>query len=60
MKKIYVTPAVEMLDCISEELLSGSGVNSESGIGYGGIDDTGGLLPACRQLLDIIEQTPGE
>ena len=49
-----------MLDCINEVLLSGSGVNSESGIVYGGIDETGGLLPACRQLLDIFEQTPEE
>lgn len=45
MKKRYMTPAMEMLDCIGEELLSGSGVNSENGIQYGGIDETGGYPP---------------
>ena len=55
MKKRYMTPAMEMLDCIGEELLSGSGVNSENGIQYGGIDETGGYPPACRQVLDVVE-----
>jgi hypothetical protein len=55
MRKKYMTPSTETLDCIIEDLLSGSGVNSESGINYGGIDETGGLPPASRQFLDIEE-----
>ena len=54
MKKIYMTPAVEALECLTEEMIAGSGVSSDVGIEYGGVDD-GTHEPASRieELIGI-------
>ncbi|MBQ8487603.1 MAG: hypothetical protein IJ533_08150 [Prevotella sp.] len=55
MKKIYMTPAVEALECLTEEMIAGSGVSSDVGIGYGGEDEGGKEDPASRieELIGI-------
>jgi hypothetical protein len=41
MGKTYIVPSVRMVDCESEELMKASGVYSDQGIRYGGVDNTG-------------------
>ena len=44
-KKEYIAPAVELVECDDMVLLAGSGVTSDVGIGWGGIDDDGSKDP---------------
>ena len=47
MKKTYMTPMTEMIDVeVKEQLLTVSG--GDTGIGYGGVDESGTLDPADR------------
>ena len=47
MKKTYMTPVTEMIDVeVKEQLLTVSG--GDTGIGYGGVDESGSLEPANR------------
>lgn len=47
MKKTYMTPVTEMIDVeVKEQLLTVSG--GDTGIGYGGVDESGSLDPAGR------------
>lgn len=47
MKKTYMTPVTEMIDVeVKEQLLTVSG--GDTGIGYGGVDESGTLDPADR------------
>lgn len=47
MKKTYMTPVTEMIDVeVKEQLLTVSG--GDTGIGYGGVDESGTLDPAGR------------
>ena len=47
MKKTYMTPVTEMIDVeVKEQLLTVSG--GDTGIGYGGVDESGTLDPANR------------
>lgn len=48
MKKTYIVPAIELLDCMTEDVIAVSTVDSDSGIGYSGIDEIGLLEPASR------------
>jgi hypothetical protein len=41
MKKQYIVPSVRMMESESEELLTASGVRSDRGITYGGVDTEG-------------------
>ncbi len=41
MRKTYIMPSMRMVECDSEELLDASGVYSEQGIDYGGVDEDG-------------------
>lgn len=45
-KKEYMTPDMEVMEIKTMTLLTGSGVNSDLGIDYGGVDD-GTLDPAA-------------
>ena len=50
MKKQYITPTVEIHQLTSQEVLSStSGVQSSKGIGYGGVDTGGSLVPDAKQ-----------
>jgi hypothetical protein len=53
MKKRYITPEMETVMTVSPVLLTGSGVDSELGIDYGGVDGTGGLEPSARGFDDF-------
>ena len=47
MKKTYVAPTAEVtMVCVTEQLLTISG--GDTGIGYGGVDESGTLDPANR------------
>ena len=50
MKKVYITPTLNMEKLEAAKLLAGSGVKAE-GIGYGGIDSGGSLDPAAPQFI---------
>ena len=45
MKKDYIKPEMEMMECDMDTMLCGSGVSSDYGIEYGGIDEDGSLNP---------------
>ena len=47
MKKQYMTPATEVMEMnITEQLMTIS--SGDTGIGYGGVDESGSLEPAGR------------
>ena len=51
MKKIYITPSVEIVKmngCEVLNSLSNAITNSERGIRYGGVDETGSLDPSAK------------
>ena len=50
MKKEYTTPVVEVMEMKANQLLMASGVSSDLGIGFGGVDDGGILDPAAPDL----------
>ena len=51
MKKTYMAPVTEMIDVkVREQLLTISG--GDTGIGYGGVDESGTLDPADRDDED--------
>lgn len=41
MKKTYIAPNTDVVQIESEMILSASGVSSNTGIGYGGVDTEG-------------------
>mgnify|MGYP000338519667 CR=1 FL=1 len=41
MKKTYIAPNTVVVEIESERLLAASGVHSDTGIGYGGVDTEG-------------------
>ena len=41
MKKTYIAPNTVVVDIESEMILAASGVHSDKGIGYGGVDTEG-------------------
>ena len=52
MKKVYTTPAVEVLEYISEQMIAASGVEGSNGIGYGGIDENGSMNAETRMIFN--------
>ncbi len=48
-KKEYMTPTMDVVEINKVTLLAGSGVTSDE-IGFGGVDDTGGLDPDAPTL----------
>ena len=49
MKKRYFAPETLVVRTAIEQLLSGSGVQSDNGIGYGGVDEDGSKDPSARR-----------
>ena len=43
MKKIYIAPNTVVVEIESEMILAASGVHSDKGIGYGGVDQEGSM-----------------
>ncbi len=54
MKKIYVIPAMEVVEVKPMTLLSGSGVVGDNGIPFGGIDVDGTVTPGSRELENVL------
>lgn len=55
MKKTYMKPLLEVMECKMEAMLAGSGVSSGNGIGYGGVDNGGTQIPAAREIDSFLE-----
>lgn len=47
-------PATEVLEYMTEEMIAGS-VTSDLGIGFGGKDESGSLVPAEREIEDLFD-----
>ena len=43
MKKTYIAPNTDVVEIESEMILAASGVSSDTGIGYGGVDTEGSM-----------------
>ena len=48
-KKIYIVPAIAEEAVLTEQFLADSGVSSDNGIGYGGVDTEGEKDPSSRR-----------
>lgn len=48
-KNDYTSPAVKEMAAMTLEMLTTSGVGSNNGIGYGGVDEDGEKDPASRR-----------
>ncbi|MBQ8066063.1 MAG: hypothetical protein IJ200_10465 [Prevotella sp.] len=53
MKKGYMTPTTMMVAVGTEMLLAGSGVQSDNGISYGGVDEDGSKEPGARRRRNV-------
>ena len=52
MKKIYITPSIEVVDYSTETMMATSGVSSNNGIGFGGVDEDGSIVPSSNDRRD--------
>ena len=52
-KKAYMMPAMQVVKIDNVQLLSGSGVTSDNGIQFGGIDEEGTLDPSAPGMLGL-------
>ncbi len=48
MKTAYITPGMEIQEFSVENMVATSGVTSDNGIGYGGVDEDGSLTPSSN------------
>lgn len=48
-KKTYIVPAIAEEAVLTEQFLADSGVSSDNGIGYGGVDTEGEKEPSSRR-----------
>ncbi len=49
-KKEYIAPSMDVVEIKNMQLLAGSGVTSDNGIDYGGVDDEGIIDPSSPDL----------
>ena len=59
MKKIYIAPTVEVMEVKANQLLMASGVTSDNGIPFGGVDEGGTLDPAAPPGLPSMGELVG-
>ncbi|MCI6460360.1 MAG: hypothetical protein MSA35_03190 [Prevotella sp.] len=50
MKKTYIAPNTDVVQIESEMILSASGVSSDTGIGYGGVDTDGSMDAEAKSV----------
>ena len=50
MKKTYIVPNTVVVDIESEMILAASGVYSDTGIGYGGVDTEGSMDAEAKSV----------
>jgi len=53
MKRTYIAPATEVLECMTEQMIATSDVTSDNGLDYGGIDENGSMEAETRMLFNI-------
>jgi len=56
MKKTYINPVAKYLSVEEESILAASGVTSNNGIEYGGVDTEGTLDPSVKE--NVFEDSP--
>ena len=59
MKKTYFAPTVEVMEVKANQLLMASGVTSDNGIPFGGVDEGGTLDPAAPPGLHSMGELVG-
>ena len=59
MKKTYFAPTVEVIEVKANQLLMASGVASNNGIDFGGVDEGGTLDPAAPPGLPSMGELVG-
>lgn len=60
MKKRYIAPEVNMVTIGSVLPLAASGVTTDRGIGYGGVDEEGTLDPSSRRGHNVWDEVEDE
>lgn len=50
MKKTYIAPDTDVVEIESEMILAESGVYSNTGIGYGGVDTEGSMDAEAKSI----------
>ena len=55
MKKNYAMPHTKVvaIECVTMQVTSPNGVNSDKGIGYAGVDTEGTVEPGARRRRDV-------
>lgn len=56
MRKTYIKPSLQLVECKSENLMAVSGVFSDKGIGYGGADENGEWKADSRRDRSIWDE----
>ena len=54
MKKTYITPALKIVKLNTERMIAQS-VSSDLGIGYGGVDTGGTIVPGVKQNNGLLD-----
>lgn len=49
MKKTYIIPYVSSIKILDEKPIATSGVGSNNGITYGGVDESGTIEPSVKE-----------
>lgn len=49
MKRTYIIPEMHVVPCLQSLPIAASGVTSNNGIGYGGVDEGGTLEPEVKE-----------
>ena len=57
MKKTYIAPALKVVKLNTERMIAQSGVYSQynTGIGYGGVDVGGSVVPGVKQNNGLLD-----
>ena len=53
MRKTYIVPSIRTVESETEELLENSGVHSNQGIKYGGVDEEGEVEAESRPMYNV-------
>ena len=54
MKKTYIAPALKVVKLNTERMIAQS-VSSDLGIGYGGVDTGGTIIPGVKQNNGLLD-----
>ena len=51
MKKTYIIPLMKQEQAEASQMLTVSGIDTNKGIGYGGVDNNGDIEPCVKEFL---------